>query len=193
MGRTATEKGPSLRRARNPRPRGLRAWPAPLRRVSTFWKEAKGAARAGTSGVTRTRVVTQAVTRVVTRRWPRPCRAWWRCSRARWRVCAKGPVHPTPKRLPVGQYECENTRNVGCFGCGIAYRRPYRGTSLIRNSAPLGPYSRIGLGPYGALKGGGCFYGARYPCRILGPAFCARQVACTKTPGFARVNLVSSF
>jgi len=32
----------------------------------------------------------------------------------------------------------------------------YRGTSLIRNSAPLGPYGRTYLEPYGGPKGGRC-------------------------------------
>jgi len=33
----------------------------------------------------------------------------------------------------------------------------YRGTSLIRNSPPPGPYSSICLGPYGVPSGGGGF------------------------------------
>ena len=40
----------------------------------------------------------------------------------------------------------------------------YRGTSVIRNSAPLeDPTVGKCLGPYGGPKGGGCFLGARYP------------------------------
>ena len=33
----------------------------------------------------------------------------------------------------------------------------YRGTSLITNRRPLGPYSSICLGPYGGPRGGGGF------------------------------------
>jgi len=43
-------------------------------------------------------------------------------------------------------------------------RANYRGTSLIRNSPPLGTYSSICLGPYGGPGGGGGFLCARYPC-----------------------------
>jgi len=46
----------------------------------------------------------------------------------------------------------------------------YRGTSLIRNSAPLGPYSSICLGLYGVPSGGGCFLRARYPCNCHQPS-----------------------
>ena len=35
--------------------------------------------------------------------------------------------------------------------------KPYRGTSLIRNTPLLGPYSSICLGPYGGPRGGGGF------------------------------------
>ena len=42
----------------------------------------------------------------------------------------------------------------------------YRVASLIRNSAPLGPFSGICLGPYGGPGGEGCFLCARYPCSL---------------------------
>ena len=41
----------------------------------------------------------------------------------------------------------------------------YRGTSLKRNSAPLGPYSRnMPRALWWSQLGGGCFLWARYPC-----------------------------
>ena len=43
-------------------------------------------------------------------------------------------------------------------GCDSAERlNPYRGTSLIRNSAPLDPTVGLCLGPYGGLGAEGCF------------------------------------
>ena len=39
----------------------------------------------------------------------------------------------------------------------LLFLRYYRGTTLIRNSLPLGTYSSICLGPYGGPRGGGCF------------------------------------
>ena len=44
--------------------------------------------------------------------------------------------------------------------------RLYRGTSLIRNRAPLGPYGSIWLGPYGGPEGGG-WGGPSKRCRLL--------------------------
>ena len=41
----------------------------------------------------------------------------------------------------------------------------HRGTSLIRNSTPLRPYSRtMPRALWWSLGGGGCFLSARYPC-----------------------------
>ena len=42
-------------------------------------------------------------------------------------------------------------------------RYGYRGTSLIRNRAPLGPYSSICLGPYCGPRGGTVSYERRTP------------------------------
>ena len=44
-----------------------------------------------------------------------------------------------------------------------ARERRYRGTSLIRNSLPLGIYSSICLGPYGVPGGGGSFLMSEVP------------------------------
>ena len=44
-------------------------------------------------------------------------------------------------------------------GLGILEVPHYRGTSLIRNRLPLGPYSSIYLGSYGGLRGGAVSYG----------------------------------
>jgi len=45
----------------------------------------------------------------------------------------------------------------------------YRGTSLIRRRAPLGPYNRTCLGLYCGPGGGAVSYGrgVRYPCTVL--------------------------
>jgi hypothetical protein len=43
---------------------------------------------------------------------------------------------------------------------------PCRGTSLKRNSPPLGPVG-LCLEPYGGIREVGCFISARYPC--VGP------------------------
>ena len=71
------------------------------------------------------------------------------------------PLLMTVRELSVGQdHTYRGTsliRNSAPLG---PYSRPghaYRGTSLIRNSAPLGPYGRICLGSYGGPKGEYCF------------------------------------
>ena len=47
-------------------------------------------------------------------------------------------------------------------------REKYRGNSLIRNSAPLGPYRRTMNRVLGWFWGGGvCFFCARYPCTLF--------------------------
>jgi hypothetical protein len=49
-------------------------------------------------------------------------------------------------------------------------RRRYRGTSLKRNSAPIGPYSRTMLRAlWWSYGGGGCFLSAKYPCTSEAP------------------------
>ena len=65
-----------------------------------------------------------------------------------------------------------NLASIGYFGelgwavrtCLRMYRDiwfiPYRGTSLIRNTPPVGPC----LGSYGGPMGGGGFLQVRYPC-----------------------------
>ena len=55
----------------------------------------------------------------------------------------------------------------------------YRGTSLIENSAPLGPYSRSSTV---VIEGGGCFLCARYPCTRATGAGVAKRVG-VGTPG----------
>ena len=40
---------------------------------------------------------------------------------------------------------------------GMVHPEPYRGTSLIRNSAPEDPTVALRLGPYGGPSGGGRF------------------------------------
>ena len=53
----------------------------------------------------------------------------------------------------------------GLVGCSfIRPGAPYRGTLPIRDSAPLGPYSRNIPRAIWWSQGGGCFLSARYPC-----------------------------
>ena len=69
-----------------------------------------------------------------------------------WDVATSADVAPFPKR----------SRGLGApdapeLDKHPKRRRDYRGTSLIRNRPPLGPYSSICLGPYGGPRGGGGF------------------------------------
>ena len=70
--------------------------------------------------------------------------------------------------FPHTSLACDFSINSPTSGCSGGRRSvgAYRGTSLIRNSEPLGPYSRLCPGLYGAPKRGGCFLCARYPCRV---------------------------
>ena len=54
-------------------------------------------------------------------------------------------------------------RGVSQLGLTATSEPLYRGTSLIRNTAPVGPYSSICPGPHGGPGGEGCFLRARYP------------------------------
>ena len=57
--------------------------------------------------------------------------------------------------------------SVLSFPTGVRLAGPYRSTSLVRNSTPLGPYSKTMPRAYGDPRGGVCFLGVRYPCRTV--------------------------
>ena len=65
------------------------------------------------------------------------------------------PPQPTPSRLPT------QPRRVWVPGLIISER--YRGTSLIRNRNPLGPYRRTMPGVVGGSQEGGRFLMSEVP------------------------------
>ena len=81
-----------------------------------------------------------------------------------------GSVTAYPKRVSGFGFRisCFGFRSQGLLSSSSSLSslemRQYRGTSLIRNSASLGPYSRPCLGTYGGPGEVGCFLSARYPC-----------------------------
>ena len=92
-----------------------------------------------------------------------------------------------PYRLDAIRFQCLEKRMKHLPG--IDRRATYRGTSLIRNSAPLEPNSRTMPRALKSPRGGGCFLRARYLCTPLTSESACRSSerrACIYVPGVGR-------
>ena len=93
-----------------------------------------------------------------------PARVWRLGCGVRQLACLSLRVRGLPPKVPVSlspTVPVSHNLPVSLFGLAIcpprSPRSQYRGTSLIGNRPPLGPYKSICLGPYGVTSGGGGF------------------------------------
>ena len=95
-------------------------------------------------------------------------------------------IHPTPYALRPAPYTLHSAPHAPR---PTPTHHRFRGTSLMRNNLPLGPYGRpLSKGPRGW---GGGFLWARYPCR--GPCDTPRGGDCMKSLQAQNLALTVSY